>query len=194
MRRSSSHRPAAGFALLEALVSLVIMMVGLLGLMSLQMNSVQAQTEAYQRQQALILIQDIIDRINANHATAGCYDLATATGGAYLGTGADQPINCAGFGSAETQSQAVRDLTEWNGELLGLGEQQDGNSVGAMIGARGCITLKDPVTRVYTVVITWQGLRASTAPVDACASGLYGDERLRRAVAVDVRIANLTAP
>lgn len=194
MTRSTPSRQAQGFALLEVLVSLVIMMVGLIGLMGLQMHSVQAQTEAYQRQQALLLIQDIIDRINANHATAGCYDLSTATGGEYLGTGATQPINCAGFGSAETQSQAVRDLTEWNSELLGVGEQQDGNSVGAMIGARGCITLKDPVARVYTVAIAWQGLRASTAPTDTCASGLYGDERLRRVVAVDVRIANLTAP
>lgn len=183
-----------GFALLESLIALVILMVGLLGLMGLQTHTTLAQTEAYQRQQALLLLQDIVDRINANHVTAGCYVIANATGGEYLGTGINSPITCDGYGDATTQPQAVDDLHEWQAQLLGAGEQQANSSVGGMIGARGCITLKDPVDQIYTVEVAWQGVRASAAPVSTCAAGLYGDETKRRAISVDVRVANLTAP
>lgn len=63
----------AGFSLIEVLVTILILMVGLLGLAGLQGRAVTSQMEAYQRSQALILMKDMADRINANRKNAASY-------------------------------------------------------------------------------------------------------------------------
>ena len=60
-----------GFTLLEVLVSLVILVFGLLGLIGMQAYTQVATFESYQRGQALILVQDMADRLSTNCATAG---------------------------------------------------------------------------------------------------------------------------
>src|SRR4051812_34767512 len=65
--------PCKGFTMIEVLVSLFIVTLGLLGLAALQAKAQQAELESYQRAQALVLVQDMVDRINANRKTAGCY-------------------------------------------------------------------------------------------------------------------------
>jgi type IV pilus assembly protein PilV len=185
----------AGLTLVEVLVSLVILLVGLLGLAALMTNSQKAETESYQRAQALLLLQDMVSRINANRAVVACYAITTpGTGTPYLGTGADVSGLACGVGSVTANTRAIQDLVEWNDLLQGAGETSGGGgNVGAMVGARGCITQNDAVNRIYTVSIAWQGLTATKAP-DAslpCAAGLYGDEKLRRVVSIPLRIANL---
>lgn len=69
-----------GFTLLETLVALLILSIGLLGLASLQLTNVKNSRDAYYRTQAMILAQDIAERMRANrqgveenayHATLG---------------------------------------------------------------------------------------------------------------------------
>ena len=69
LRRSSSR----GFTMIEVLVTIAILMIGLLGLAALQTNATVAELEAYQRSQALVLVQDMADRISANKANADSY-------------------------------------------------------------------------------------------------------------------------
>lgn len=187
-------RGNAGFALLEVLIALVILLIGLLGLMGLQSRMVRAQTETYQREQALVVLQDMIDRINANYATAPCYAVTTGVGRPYLGTGFSGAITCTGYGDVTTQAQAVHDMTEWNELLNGTSETFSGSAAGGLLGARGCITLSDPINKIYNVVVAWQGLDDTAAPTVACGNGRYGPETRRRAVFANLRIANLTAP
>ena len=52
----------AGFTMIEVLITFIILVVGLLGLIGLQVRSQQAEMESYQRGQALVLMQDMIDR------------------------------------------------------------------------------------------------------------------------------------
>ena len=66
-----------GLTLVEVLVSVVILLVGLLGLAALMTNSQKAEAESYQRAQALLLLQDMVGRINANRAVAACYAITT---------------------------------------------------------------------------------------------------------------------
>ena len=47
------RRSTAGFTMIEVLVTLVIMMIGLLGIAGLMAQGQRASFEAYQRQQAL---------------------------------------------------------------------------------------------------------------------------------------------
>ena len=184
---------ARGFTMIEILVTLVILAVGLLGLGALQVRVQQAELEAYQRVQALNLLSDMVDRINANRQTASCYAITTAGGAPYLGaagTGHLGAPSCAGFGSAATQALAVNDLTAWDGFLNGGAETQGVNSVGAMIGARGCISF-DVATSTYTVAVAWQGITDTAAPAVSCADNLYGSETKRRVVWTTLTIASL---
>lgn len=170
----------AGFSLVEVLVTIVILMIGLLGLAGLQGRALTSQMEAYQRSQALILLKDMADRMNANRKNAASYVTT-------LGTGAACPA--AGATIAST------DLSQWCNALLGAAEVQGGSNVGAMVGARGCITQTiapaSGVASQYLVAVAWQGLNTTAAPTITCGQNQYGNEALRRVVALPITIADL---
>jgi len=194
---SPSYTRAAGFSLVEILVTLVIVMIGLLGLLGVQVRSHQAELEAYQRAQALVLMADIVARLNGNRQGNAheCYANAN-NGTAYLGIGNAVTPTCAGAGTTTTRARADADLLAWDDLLKGAAET-DGGNVGAMVGARGCILVIDPAARIYRVSVAWQGVIPTDAPLDAagipitCGTGLYGNENVRRAVSTTVRIATL---
>lgn len=151
----------AGFSMIEVLVTLVILLTGLLGLAGLMAQSQRSEMESYQRVQAVILLQDIENRINANRKAAVCYRITTNVGAGtpYLGTGsAITPVpppptaQCSAAtiqaiyptmpaaAAATAATTAVADLNAWNNALLGAAESTATGPTGAMIGARGCIS------------------------------------------------------
>lgn len=186
-----------GFTLLEVLVSLVILVFALLGLIGMQAYTQVATFESYQRGQALILVEDMANRLATNRTTALCYAITTdtAAGAPYAGTGGAVPTCTAAVGTAITRAMANGDLAAWDAALKGASEQTGGVSVGAVLGARGCISY-DATTNTYRVAVAWQGMAATVAPTagDAtatCGKNLYGSEPQRREVSTLVRIANL---
>ncbi|AOY98756.1 type IV pilus modification protein PilV [Cupriavidus sp. USMAHM13] len=196
MRAIPSHRgrprpgrPARGFALIEILVSVVILLVALLGAAGLLARSNQMEMETYQRVQALTLLQDMAARLNANRQVAPCY--AAGSPMTVLGSGSTSVPACA-LGNAAQQALTTADLTAWNTALLGSAETSGGKSLGAMIGALGCIESVDPVNQVYRISVAWQGLAKTVAPALPCGSGSFGDDTTRRVVSIQVRIATLS--
>jgi len=188
-----------GFTMLEVLVALLILLIGLLGLAGLLVATQQGEVEAYQRKQAAVLLQDMLDRITANPKAAGaagqCYAFTSniAAGTPSLGTG--NAVNAAfvcAAGSVSQQARGAADLAAWNNALLGTAERKGAAEVGAIIDARGCVT--NPAAETYTVSVAWRGLQPTVAPPAAYTCGLnqYTDERLRRVISVTIRIANLT--
>jgi type IV pilus assembly protein PilV len=187
-------RKQGGFLMLEVLIALFILLIGLIGLAGLQARAQAAENESYQRLQALMLVRDMVDRINANRTNAASYVTGTSTP---LGTG-NTSVNCA------TPTTTVQiDLCQWHSALIGAAETSGGtcntssgaNCVGAMIRARGCVeNLGGVATGPFLVTVAWQGLVSSAAPPTsvACGSGSYGDDTLRRAVTTVVQIANLS--
>lgn len=185
-----------GATLLEALVALVILVFGLLGLIGMQAQSQVATFESYQRGQALILVQDMADRLSTNRKVAGCYVVTTntTTGTPYLGTGyAGTPACAGGFGTAAQRDAAVADMTAWNEALKGAAERAGADRIGGVLGARGCISF-DAATNSYRISVAWQGMAATVAPLDPanCGKDLYGNDAQRREVSVTIRIANLS--
>lgn len=182
-----------GFTMIEVLVSLVIAVFGLLGLVGIQAFAHQAELESYQRAQGLVLMNDMVERINANRRSASCYAFTTGAGGTpYLGTDYSGTPNCVGTAlNTQTRNLAESDMKEWDLALKGSAEKSSGVSVGAMVGARGCVSF-DSATQVYTVVVSWQGMTETFSPVVNCANGLYGTEPRRRSVWTTFRIANLS--
>ncbi len=189
-----------GFTMLEVLVALLILLIGLLGLAGLLVTTQQGEVESYQRRQATVLLQDILDRITANPVAATCYAITTdaANGTPALGTGYGGSFNCA-VGSVSQQARGSADLQAWSNSLLGTSEKKGVTNVGAVIEARGCVT--NPSTGVYAVSVAWRGLAPTVAPPAAytCGKNQYldaggaVDERLRRVISITIRIANLAA-
>lgn len=190
-RRSpgSSRRHDAGFAMMEVMISKVILLIGLLGLAGLIVRSNTAEVESLQRVQALVLVQDMVDRINANRKVASCYSADAA--GMELGNVVSSTPACSA-GNAQQNAVAVGDLNAWNSLLQGSSETSGNSQVGAMIGAVGCIKQLDAVNNIYLVSVAWQGMSATSSPGDTCGRGLYGNDTLRREVSVTLRIANLS--
>lgn len=188
---SASSRRLRGATLLEVLVSLFIMTIGLLGVAGLQARMQAAEIEAYQRTQAIILMQNMVDRISANRSKAAVESYVTA---APLGT--NSTLDC----SAPGTDIALKDKCEWSSALAGAAETTSPGGVtttlGAMNEARGCITNPGTVMpREIVVAVVWQGLISTVAPTSTtCGQGLaaYGsDDKLRRAMITRIKIACL---
>lgn len=190
----SNRRHSAGFSMIEVLVTLVILLFGLLGAVGLMTASQKAQMESYQRVQAIILLEDMVSRINANRKVASCYAITDITSGnGYLGTQPTATTPTCSVGTTDQNARAVSDLTDWGNVLLGASEVLNNNNTGAMIGARGCISY-DATNDIYVVSVAWQGLSSTVASSTGlkCAATAYGSAAQRRIVSATVKIATLT--
>lgn len=191
-RRPPSRRSLElGTSLVEVLVTLMIVAFGLLGLAGLQSKISMAESESFQRSQALMALDEIMERMNANRANAAAYVVAGT-----VGTGDAQPANCTGIAQG-----AARDLCEWSNTLKGSGEVVGGNRVGGMLNAVGCIALvqaQNPApgvcqAGVYQVSVAWQGMSATAASGLACGVGAYGaNDAFRRVITANVSVGTTT--
>lgn len=182
-------RVQRGTSLIEVLVTLVILAFGLLGLAGLQSRLQVSEMEAYQRTQALILLEDMASRISINRANAATYVTGTAT-----------PLG-ASTSTCPTTTSTVQqvDAGQWCEALKGAAETSGGSKVGAMLGGRGCV--ESLGSGEYLVTVAWQGLTPLSAPPAsvACgkdsydgATGSCTSDLCRRTVTTIVRIATLS--
>ena len=102
-------RRAAGFALLEALVAVVVASVGFIGAARLQTVGLKMNASGQLRQKAVLLTYQMTDRIRANMPgyAAGAYN-NPATG--------SKACYAAGCTAAQL---AVADMTEWSEDIAG---------------------------------------------------------------------------
>ena len=195
--------------MLEVLVTLMIILLGLLGLAGLQGRVQKAQVEAYSREQALVLLSDMVDRLNSNRKVGSCYALTSGSGSPYFGTGSSTLPSCSGAGSASQRATADADLGELDSLFKGASEALSSTSIGSITDARGCISsaTNADASVTYTLAVAWQGqsgtvtvaaptgATAATTNALACGTGSYGTDtnsvEMRRVVWTTVRIANL---
>lgn len=214
-----SPASSRGFSMIETLIAILIVVVGLLGLAGLQARAQVSELESYQRAQALVLLYDMVDKINNNRNTAQCFAVTTnlATGTPYLGdpTGGGHfttPTSACGVSTTAYNTLANASINEWDALLRGAAEKKGvaATEVGAMIGARGCVSYNSATeyidftsganiagTGEYTVSVSWQGMAETFAPTVACGAGLYGTaaaaDTKRRTVWVTLRQGTLLA-
>lgn len=189
--RVHPHRQL-GVTLIEVLVTIVILAVGLLGIAGLQSRLQISELESYQRAQALILLNDMANRLATNRNAALDY---VTTAGTALGAG----MACSTIGSGSRQQI---DSTEWCDALQGAGETlEDDSRVGALIGGRGCIEETPVGSGQFLLTVAWQGLTPLTAPPASvsCGANSYNgatgsvcvNDVCRRVVTTIVRVATL---
>jgi type IV pilus assembly protein PilV len=181
-----NHNGQQGMTLIELMVTVFILAVGLLGMAGLQVRLQQSEMEAYQRSQALMLLQDMASRVTVNRNQAASY-VTNASGLGGVG------VNC----PTATATQQQRDAAEWCAAVQGAGETTGGARVGAMIGGRGCVTALPGGD--YLLTVAWQGAVPLVAPPGgvACGANLYNNatnctnDICRRVVTTIVRVAVL---
>ncbi|MBW6496252.1 MAG: type IV pilus modification protein PilV [Burkholderiaceae bacterium] len=185
-RLTSPLHTQRGTSLLEVLVTIIILAIGLLGLAGLQARLQASEMEAYQRAQALILLNDMASRITANRPNAASYE-----------TGSDSPLDGADCPTS-TATRQQDDASTWCNALGGAAETMGGGNVGAMVGGRGCVEAL-PDGSSYLVTVAWQGLSPVSAPAPACGKNLYNGaagstcagDLCRRVLTTIVRIGKL---
>jgi type IV pilus assembly protein PilV len=186
-----------GISMIEVLVTMVIIAFGLLGIAGLQARLQSSEMESYQRTQALILLDDMVNRMNANRETAVKYP-ENAPLDEPVGAGMDCPT------TDETSTRVQKDVAEWCNALQGAAELANETKAGAMVGGRGCVEslgLGANNEQRYRVTVAWQGLTPVSAPAEAeaCGKDLYDgatgsvchDDLCRRVVSTVVFMANL---
>lgn len=186
-----------GATLVEVLITMVILLVGLLGLVALQARLQVAQIDTYQRAQAALLLSDMAQRIASNRINAQLYVTTPKGEATAIGTGT---ASCDAL--TRTNERVQNDLREWCKLLQGASEYTVDSKLGGLLGGRGCV---EPITagREYRISVAWQGLSsvpdlgASNTLGSQCGIGAYDGGTAcsagtcRRVITTAVRIANL---
>jgi type IV pilus assembly protein PilV len=183
--RSQSPASQRGTTLIEVLVTVVVLAFGLLGIAAFQAKAQVGSIEAYQRAQAVVLLEDMQARMLGNGESIAQYVTTTA-----LGSGNAEFGDCSGLARVE------RDKCEWSSALQGASERKGSEKLGAMKGARGCISeLQARIDTaglcqpgVYLLTLAWQGMHPTAAPALACGKNAYGPDTNRRAISVRVAL------
>jgi len=101
IKRSSKQN---GFAMMEALITAIIVAIGVSGVGVLLLRSVQATQDSSQQSQAMWIVQDFVGRLRANSpaAKSGAYIGSTTTVGC-----ANQPTMCASYNNNGTNTEVT---------------------------------------------------------------------------------------
>lgn len=176
-----------GVGMIEVLITLVVLGVGLLGLAGLQAKANVTQLESYQRSQALSFMSDMEERLtlvgkNLNALKDDLYQFTSDDGSLFFGEGDffDRKNKaCADYLAPDVNEPNSYSVCEWSLALRGQGELKNGQEVGAIPGARGClITPADPAPNSvaeFFVVVVWRGLAPGPVPPTASPGALCAD-------------------
>jgi type IV pilus assembly protein PilV len=194
LKISAVNSSQRGALMIEVLITIAIVAIGLAGL-SLMQNRLQAsEVESYQRTQAMMLANDMVNRISTNRVNAASYVIGTPTDPASTGAGSV----CANPALATTVQGL--DEAEWCNALQGAAEVQSSTNVGALIGGRGCV--HQIGAQEYMVTVVWQGLtpissptvicgKESPNPYDGATGSACANDMCRRSVSTTVRFGTL---
>jgi type IV pilus assembly protein PilV len=132
-----------GFGLIEALVALVVISVGMIGIAALYGQGLRASSTAYYRTQAVNLASDMADRIRVNRRG----------GASYGGAGANNNCDPGGGIDCSPAQRAAQDLFAWQAQVGNL-----------LPGGVGVVQFAGTTPPTYTIAVTWQeaGLGAIT--------------------------------
>ncbi|HEX5045531.1 MAG TPA: type IV pilus modification protein PilV [Gammaproteobacteria bacterium] len=140
---SPSHRSLAGFSLVEALVSLVVISVGMIGVAALYGQGLNAGSTALYRTVAVNLAADMADRIRTNRTGGTAYKTTTAATNKQCDV---KPPELGPAVSCTPADMAVHDRYRWKQQL----DDQLPNPTGTIN--------YDPSTTppTYTIDVGWQ--------------------------------------
>lgn len=143
----NTPRSQAGFGIVEVMVALVVLAVGMLGIASLYVTTLQSSSTAISRMQAVSLAGDLADRIRANRRV----------GATYGKTGAEEKKDCIGATDCSPEDMAKNDLYLWQKQIDDLLPGSDPKGVVTYTAGTGT----DPDK--YTIKVNWDEPNRSTS-------------------------------
>jgi len=143
-------RCQSGFSLFEVLITMVVSVIGLMGLAALQAAGVRSNQSAYHSSQAAVLAYDIADKMRANTASISNYLTSYMT--LAQATAAGAQTGCKTTSGCTSAELAQNDLLEWAAAL-------NAN----LPSPTGIITLDGTV---YTVTVNWDDNRDGAVDAD----------------------------
>lgn len=136
-----------GLGLVEVLVAMLVMAVGILGYAGMQVQTLNAASDAQHRMQALALLGDMVARIRANRTQLAAYDNANFS----------NEIIASSCLNNDCDSAALA-----NADIYALRQQLAGLLPNASMNLDPC-----PVGVTYCARIAWNGAPATAAQCDA---------------------------
>ncbi len=138
IRTGCAPRRGRGFSMVEAMVALVVLAVGMLGIAGLFVMTLRAGGNAIYRMQAVNLAQDVADRIRANKTAVL----------AYQGSAANNNCEGPGSGNCTPALLAANDLAIWTAQIAVALPSGTGRIVVTPPAAAG-----QPAT--YSIFVNW---------------------------------------
>ncbi|MDB2385813.1 type IV pilus modification protein PilV [Shewanella sp.] len=146
-------QPQLGLTLIELMVSLVILVIGLIGIFNLHIVAKHGSFESFQQTQAAYLAHDIVNRMKLNRSELSNY--------ADTYTGVREKVNSCETKICSTTQMLHWDQYQWDQTLLGALEQAEGRNIGGLDSPIACVT---EGAGEVSVTITWRGVRALGSP------------------------------
>ena len=183
MRMTATHRAthaaaarAAGFTIVEVLVSLVILSIGLLGIAKLVLYSAHSNDSAYLRSQATQLAYEILDNMRANPTAVAAGNYNTPLGAAATSPG----FTCLNTNCPSAANLAAYDIYVWKSRLA-AGPPTNG----ALPSGQGSVTVAGTTSLVATIVVQWD---------DAAAQSIFGGVAVGTAAPMSVTLETVLHP
>jgi len=145
IRQKTLPASQAGIGLIEILIAVLVLGIGILGVASTQVVSMQMNSQSQNRSQAVLLAEDLFDRIRANPANPAGYALAAG-----VAEGGDNGDCATGFvpGNGNVTDD---DIASWQNSLTCL-----------LPAARRTVAVNG---NVVTITIDWDQNDANANPV-----------------------------
>lgn len=157
-KRKRAVRNQSGYLLVEVMVSMVIILLGVVGIAKLQHVAKIANMQAVQRTIASTLADDLIERMRSN--TSGIAVFVPTDSTVQLHGSSSTPLqNCTPDAMCDSSQLAAYDIWEWQQSLIGEAEQIGGVESGGLVEPMVC--LKRPPgggSGLYDIAIVWRGL------------------------------------
>ncbi len=141
------QRHQSGLGMIEILITVLVLAIGILGVASTQVVSLQMNSQSQSRSQAVLLAEDLLDRIRANSDNLGAYALAQDDA-----QGADGGDCDTSFVPANA-NVAANDIAAWE------------NSLACLLPEAERTVAVDLFTNVVTVTIDWDQNDQAMNPV-----------------------------
>ena len=189
-----------GFALIEVMVTVLVITFGLISLAGLQLATKRGGNTSYQRTLALTVANEMMERINLNASQAAAYNTGLNTG---LGRGSLGAVgkDCTQIAGACTPAElAAWDLWNWERRLDGAGIQDaNANDASGLLEARGCVVFTpdgagSPNSGQVRIIVSWRSLTdttdAATTAALTCGAVATGSDAGRQQVVLNGYVVN----
>lgn len=145
--------PSKGVSLVEALVALLVLSVGMLGIAALYVESLRSGRSALARSQAVVLASDMADRIRANPSGGADY----AKGVDDQGTANSDCVQ--GGAGCDSSTMAAHDIAMWYQSV-----DSRAGAPTSLPGGRCSITVDTSTApTTYAITISWSESGQTTA-------------------------------